>query len=85
MLDLASPTTFPRYLSEVRVLLGIRTRPICLHGAPLATVDELCRYLESWGHAPALHASDPQQLVVGDHTLILFGHHRLTLASLRDP
>jgi hypothetical protein len=80
MLSLFSPVTLPRYLSEVRVLVGIRTRPIRLEGTPLATVDELFTYLLKWGLTPE-RTLDPQQLVVGDHTLILFDSHSLTVTS----
>ena len=80
MLFLSSPITVPRYLSEVRVLVGIRTRPIRLQGHPLATVEDLCTYLQTWGHALA-RTANPQHLVVGGHTLILFESHCLTLAS----
>lgn len=81
MLTLACPLTYERYLSEVQVLLGVRTRPLCIAGAPRATAIELLAHLGE--HDARLVG--PYQLLVGPGTLITLFSDRLVLEEAPTP
>ena len=47
MIYMGCPPTYDRYLAEIKNVLRLRTRPVCIYGPPKATVGEIKRFLNA--------------------------------------
>lgn len=58
------PPTHDRYIAEVKNLLNMRCRPLCILGQPRASLRELRRALGGWKYAS-------NALVIGESVVAL--------------